>query len=38
VAPFTGDGGRPIIAYVAGDTYEHYAEHLGWMVAIAQGA
>lgn len=37
VAPFTGDGGRPIIDYVAGDTYEHYTEHLAWMLAIAKG-
>jgi DinB superfamily len=22
---------RPVIGWVAGDTYEHYAEHLGWI-------
>jgi hypothetical protein len=22
---------RPVIAWVAGDTYEHYAEHVAWM-------
>jgi hypothetical protein len=37
VAPFTGSTGRPIIAYVIGNTYEHYAEHLPWMTAIAEG-
>jgi uncharacterized protein (TIGR03083 family) len=35
VAPFTGDTGHAIVAYVAGNTYEHYAEHHPWIEAIA---
>lgn len=34
--PFTGDSGDPIWRYVAGDTFEHYAEHLPWMQAIVE--
>ncbi|HWQ15290.1 MAG TPA: maleylpyruvate isomerase N-terminal domain-containing protein [Roseiflexaceae bacterium] len=36
-APVVGDGSRPIADYIAGDTYEHYAEHLGWMQSIVVG-
>jgi hypothetical protein len=36
--PAVGDGSRAIVEYIAGDTYEHYGEHLGWMEAIAAGA
>lgn len=36
VAPFTGDTGYPVIAYVAGNTYEHYDEHLPWIRAIIE--
>jgi Protein of unknown function (DUF1706) len=25
---------RPVIDWVAGNTYEHYAEHIGWIKAI----
>jgi hypothetical protein len=25
------DGNRPVMDWVAGDTYEHYAEHIGWI-------
>jgi hypothetical protein len=35
--PAVGDGSRAIVEYIAGDTYEHYGEHLGWMEAIAAG-
>jgi hypothetical protein len=35
--PATGDGSTPIVDYIAGDSYEHYGEHLGWMEAIAKG-
>lgn len=28
--------GDPIFGYVAGNTYEHYAEHLPWIQAIAE--
>ncbi|NJM06074.1 ClbS/DfsB family four-helix bundle protein [Candidatus Gracilibacteria bacterium] len=34
VAPFTGDDGDLIWHYIAGNTFEHYAEHLPWMWAI----
>ncbi len=30
---FPARNGRPLITLVAGDTYEHYDEHLGWMRA-----
>jgi hypothetical protein len=36
VAPFTGETGDPIVWYISGNTYEHYAEHLPWMQAIAR--
>lgn len=35
VTPFTGDGGHAIAEYIAGNTYDHYVEHLPWMAAIA---
>jgi hypothetical protein len=35
--PVVGEGRNPIGLYVAGDTYEHYAEHLPWIEAIAAG-
>ena len=25
---------RPVIGWVAGNTYEHYAEHIGWIKAF----
>jgi uncharacterized protein (TIGR03083 family) len=28
------DGGRPIVERIAGNTYEHFDEHLAWMEAI----
>lgn len=31
VSPFTGDEGSPIMAYIKGDTYEHYQEHGPWI-------
>ena len=34
VAPFTGDGGRPIWSYVAGITFGHYKQHTPWIEAI----
>lgn len=34
VAPFTGDGGRPIWGYVAGNTFGHCLEHAEWIEAI----
>jgi hypothetical protein len=36
VAPFTADTGHPIAGYIAGNTYEHYAEHLPWIQAIVR--
>ncbi|MEA4908456.1 MAG: ClbS/DfsB family four-helix bundle protein [Chloroflexi bacterium] len=31
----SGDNaGQPVVLWLAGDTYEHYAEHLEWMQAI----
>lgn len=36
-APISGDGSRPIADYIAGDSHEHYAEHLGWIEAIGAG-
>lgn len=38
VPPFSGDGGRPIVGYIIGDTYEHYQEHAPWIQAIIRGA
>jgi uncharacterized damage-inducible protein DinB len=35
--PASGDGSTPIVEYIAGDSYEHYAEHLPWIEAIAAG-
>lgn len=29
--PSDQDEKRPVIGWVAGNTYEHYAEHVGWM-------
>ena len=37
VPPFTGDGGHPVGAYIAGNTFGHYAEHLPYIRRIAQG-
>jgi hypothetical protein len=28
------DGDRPVVAWVAGDTYEHYFEHIDWIRAL----
>jgi hypothetical protein len=35
VAEFWADptDGRPVLCKIAGNTYEHYAEHRGWIVA-----
>lgn len=35
VAPFSGDGGRPIYASILGNTAGHYNEHAPWIRAIA---
>jgi hypothetical protein len=37
VAPFSGDAGRPIAEYIAGNSYDHYEEHLAWLLAIVEG-
>ena len=29
--PGDPDEERPVIGWVAGNTYEHYAEHIGWI-------
>ena len=29
--PGDPDEKRPVIGWVAGNTYEHYAEHIGWI-------
>jgi hypothetical protein len=31
------DNDQPVILWLAGNTYEHYAEHLPWMAAIVDG-
>lgn len=31
------DSGEPILKWVAGDTYEHFEEHLGWIEQLLQG-
>jgi hypothetical protein len=36
VAPFTADTGHPIVGYIVGNSYEHYAEHLPWIHAIVE--
>ncbi|HET8629033.1 MAG TPA: hypothetical protein VFL91_16545, partial [Thermomicrobiales bacterium] len=28
------DTGTPIAEYIAGDTYEHFDEHRGWIAAL----
>lgn len=30
------DSGRPILAWIAGNTYEHYAEHESWIRAVVE--
>ena len=30
--PSDADERRPVIGWVAGNTYDHYAEHIGWML------
>jgi hypothetical protein len=30
------DSGAPILGWIAGNTYEHYAEHQGWIEALAR--
>jgi uncharacterized damage-inducible protein DinB len=30
------DSGRPILAWIAGDTYEHYEEHEDWVRAVVE--
>lgn len=35
--PVIGGGRRAIAEYIVGNTYEHYAEHLPWLRAIAEG-
>lgn len=37
VAPFTADTGHAIWGYVAGNTFDHYEEHLPWLTVIAEG-
>ncbi len=29
--PRSADDDRPVIGWVAGNTYDHYAEHIGWI-------
>jgi hypothetical protein len=29
--PSAPDEKRPVVGWVAGNTYEHYAEHIGWI-------
>lgn len=29
---------RPVMEWVAGDTYEHYAEHLGWISQLMESS
>lgn len=36
--PVIGDGSTPIAQYVAGDSYEHYPEHLEWIEALLKDA
>lgn len=37
VAPFSGTEGRPIVEYIAGNDYDHFAEHLDWLPVTPQG-
>ncbi|MFO7171174.1 MAG: ClbS/DfsB family four-helix bundle protein [Chloroflexota bacterium] len=37
VPPFTGKEGRPIVQYIAGNHYGHFAEHLEWIEALVAG-
>ena len=30
------NSGAPIIGWIAGNTYEHYAEHQAWVEALAR--
>jgi hypothetical protein len=32
------DGNRPVTDWVAGDTYEHYAEHIGWINQLIEAS
>ena len=34
--PSEPDENRPVIVWVAGDTYDHYAEHIGWIKAFSR--
>lgn len=36
VVPFTGDGGRPVWNYVAGNTFGHYQQHTPWIAALVE--
>jgi DinB family protein len=33
--PSDPDESRPVLEWVAGNTYEHYAEHIGWIQELA---
>lgn len=33
-APRDANDNRPVIDWVAGNTYEHYAEHVGWVTQL----
>jgi hypothetical protein len=37
VAPFSGNEGRPIVEYIAGNDYDHFAEHLDWLPVTPEG-
>jgi hypothetical protein len=37
VPPFSSDEGHPVGAYIAGNTFGHYGEHLAWIRRIVTG-
>lgn len=34
--PRRDDDNRPVVDWVSGNTYEHYAEHIGWINQLAE--
>ena len=34
--PLEAHGDKPVLDWIKGNTYEHYAEHIGWIKAIGQ--
>ena len=36
--PRNDDDNRPVVDWVAGNTYEHYAEHIGWINQMVEAS